>query len=106
MCSDYAADSPEFFFHHGFLDNIWYRWQQKSKDRMNVFFKGKKCNLLASPYTRGHFMNSHKLPMCTGVKYQDFVTGKTPPAMSGMFEFQLRKWCESLTPLSEKPAHA
>ena len=85
MSTDFAADSPEFFFHHGFLDNIWYRWQQKSKDRLEVFFKKNKQMLLASPHTAEQFVNSHKLPMCTIVKYQEFITGKTPPKLSGMY---------------------
>ena len=85
MCTDFAADSPEFFFHHGFLDNIWYRWQQKSKDRLEVFFRKNKQRLLACPYTVEQFMDSHKLPMCTIVKYEEFITGKTPPKLSGMY---------------------
>ena len=89
MCTVFAADSPEFLFHHGFLDNIWYRWQQKSKDRLEVFFKKNKQNLLASPYTAEQFVDSHKLPMCTIVKYEDFITGKTPPKLSGMYLYVL-----------------
>ncbi len=29
MCSHDSANAPEFFFHHGFIDQIWASWQSK-----------------------------------------------------------------------------
>ena len=38
MCTLDAANAPEFFLHHGFIDKIWADWQNKSKLYRDVYF--------------------------------------------------------------------
>eukprot|EP00794_Sanderia_malayensis_P004886 gene4886-5526_t len=79
MCSDYAGNSPEFFLHHGFLDNIWYRWQQRWPQCANDLLEAHKVRLLTSPYSSGAFIHSHDQGESVNVVYEDFLTGRLDP---------------------------
>ena len=38
MCSGDAANAPEFFLHHGFIDKIWADWQNKGPEYKNLAY--------------------------------------------------------------------
>ncbi len=76
MSTDYAANAPEFWFHHGFLDKIWYMWQRKSNDHKYVHFLQRNVTkMLGCQYTRRDYIDSHHLPRCIRVKYSTFPKG-------------------------------
>ena len=73
MCTNYAANSPEFFLHHGCLDNIWWRWQEKSSVCKNAYFRKKAWKLIDSPFETTDFIDSFYQGECVRVKYDDFL---------------------------------
>jgi len=79
MSTDYAANSPEFFFHHGFLDNIWWRWQKKSVKCKYAQFGKTSRKLLNSRFETKDFMDSSYQGECVKVKYDDFLARVLKP---------------------------
>lgn len=73
MCSDYAANAPEFFLHHAFLDSIWYRWQTKSVKCKDAYYKNRPIRLIDSPYVSLDFIDSFDQGDCVKVRYDDFL---------------------------------
>ena len=73
MCTGYAANAPEFFLHHAFLDNIWYRWQEKSLVCKQAYYGKSPRNLLDSPFTSNDFIDSSDQGEYVKVKYDDFL---------------------------------
>ena len=70
MATDYSANAPEFWLHHGFLDKIWYMWQLQSYDHKYVhFLQRNQTKMMGCKYTRRDYIDSHSLPKCTRVKY-------------------------------------
>ena len=77
MCTHYAADTPEFFLHHSFLDKIWYTWQSKSWEHKWVhFLQRNTTKMLGTEYTQYEFTDSLNLPRCVKVKYREFPEKK------------------------------
>ena len=77
MCTHYAGDTPEFFFHHSFLDKIWFTWQEKSEKHKWVhFLQRNSSKMLGSDYTQYDLTDSHNLPRCTKIKYEKFPLPK------------------------------
>ena len=73
MSTDYAANAPEFWFHHGFLDKIWYMWQLQSDDHKFVhFLQRNTTKMMGCGYTRRDYVDSHHLPKSIRVKYSSF----------------------------------
>lgn len=83
MSTDFAANAPEFFLHHAFLDNIWYRWQEKSPDCKSAFYKGNPNKLIDSPFDSNDFTDSLNQGECVKVIYDDFLEGLLKPGESG-----------------------
>ncbi len=79
MCSNYAANAPVFFFHHGFLDNIWYRWQQRHPACIRTYYDKHPVHLVGSKYESKYFVDSHDQGESVKVKYEDFLTGRVDP---------------------------
>ena len=79
MSTDYAANSPEFFFHHGFLDNIWWRWQKKSVKCKYAHFGKTSQKLINSRFATNDFMDSSYQGECVKVKYDDFLAKVLKP---------------------------
>ena len=52
MCAITAANAPEFFLHHGFIDKIWANWQEFSEEHMRAHFQNIN-NFMTGPRTRG-----------------------------------------------------
>ena len=76
MGSNDASSSPEFFFHHGFLDYIWYRWQLKGHECKYAYYPKENAKLAASRYRAMDFLDSHNQGECVRVKYDDFIGKK------------------------------
>ena len=76
MGSNDASSSPEFFFHHGFLDNIWYRWQLKGHKCKYAYYPKENSKLVGSRYRAMDFLDSHDQGECVRVKYDDFIAKK------------------------------
>eukprot|EP00794_Sanderia_malayensis_P004625 gene4625-5232_t len=81
MCTDFAANAPEFFFHHGFLDNIWYRWQHHRGQCADVFLKNHVTHLLTSNFRSDAFIDSHDQGQSVNVIYEDFLRGRLDSKM-------------------------
>lgn len=53
MCSFMSPRSPVFFLHHGYIDQLWDRWQRKSADHL-ASYNCPLCNINAAlPHTVG-----------------------------------------------------
>lgn len=73
MCTHYAGNTPEFFFHHSFLDKIWFTWQEKSsKHKWVHFLQRNTTKMMGSDYTQKELTDSHNLPRCMKVRYEPF----------------------------------
>ena len=44
MVTGYSPGAPEFFMHHGYIDQLWDRWQRKSAAHLTSYNCG-SCNL-------------------------------------------------------------
>ena len=73
MCTDYAANAPEFFLHHAFLDFIWIRWQNKSPGCKRAYFGEKALQLIDSPFWTSDFVDSFNQGECVKVRYDDII---------------------------------
>ena len=62
MCSVAAANAPEFFLHHAFIDKIWANWQEYSVEHMNVHFSNVATRMRGTRYRPRDFMNTSSLP--------------------------------------------
>lgn len=72
MSTDYAANTPEFFLHHAFLDKIWYMWQAQSDDHKYVHFLQRNITkMMGCNHTQRELIDSHDLPGCINVRYTD-----------------------------------
>ena len=78
MSSDYAANAPEFFLHHGLLDNIWYRWQMKGRTCQFAYFPKNVSKLIDAPFKTTDFVNSSNQGHCVSVKYDNFLDRVIP----------------------------
>ncbi|XP_065062106.1 uncharacterized protein LOC135688960 [Rhopilema esculentum] len=78
MSSNYAANAPEFFLHHGLLDNIWYRWQMKGPACQFAYFPKNVSKLLDAPFKTTDFVNSSNQGHCVSVKYDKFLERVIP----------------------------
>ncbi|XP_066922945.1 uncharacterized protein [Clytia hemisphaerica] len=77
MCTHYAADTPEFHFHHSFLDKIWFKWQSISSDHKWVhFLQRNHTKMLGTEYNQFEYTNCDNLPRCIKVTYKDFPNRK------------------------------
>ncbi|XP_065666234.1 uncharacterized protein LOC101239471 isoform X2 [Hydra vulgaris] len=73
MSTHYAANAPEFFLHHAFLDKIWYTWQSKSsKHKFVHFLQRNETKMMGCGYTPKQYINADNLPRCTKIKYEPF----------------------------------
>ena len=73
MSSDYAANTPEFFLHHAFLDNIWYRWQEKDAKCKYAYYGKGAWDLIDSSFETSDFIDSFDQGDSVKVKYDDFL---------------------------------
>lgn len=71
MCSLVSACSPEFFFHHGHVDKIWWDAQQKNEEFYNGTFVTNNVKMLATPYYVKDFINLQNQPGGINITYQD-----------------------------------
>lgn len=77
MSTHFAANAPEFFLHHAFLDKIWYTWQKKSPNHKYVHFLQRNTTyMLGCEYTQRDLIDSNFLPRCIKVKYTKFLLNK------------------------------
>ena len=80
MSTDYAANAPEFFMHHGMLDSIWYRWQEKDHKCKYAYFPKNVSKVMdAHPFTTMDFIDSFNQGRCVKVKYDDWIAKKIKP---------------------------
>ena len=80
MSTDYAANAPEFFMHHGMLDSIWYRWQEKDHKCKYAYFPKNVSKLMdGHPFTTMDFIDSFNQGRCVKVKYDDWIAEKIKP---------------------------
>ena len=63
MCTVTAANAPEFFLHHGFIDKIWANWQEYSDAHMRVHFSGVNQIMTGTTiYRPGQFIDNVAMP--------------------------------------------
>ena len=63
MCETVAAYAPEFFLHHGFIDKLWWDWQNKGDEYMyHEFFNDQHEKMICTDYYPREFLNLHKMP--------------------------------------------
>ena len=69
MCSLSAADAPEFFLHHAFIDKLWADWQAKSSDHSTAFKENLDSPMNATEVTPRRVLQICNLPDDVGVSY-------------------------------------
>ena len=74
MCSGWAAEAPEFFLHHGYIDKIWNDWQEKSPAHRNVYFSTQNGNMPAGGGRSRRYLDPARLPGNVCVKYEEPTT--------------------------------
>ena len=79
MCSDFAANAPEFFLHHAFLDFIWIRWQEKDPACKRAFYLERPMKLISSTFMIIDFIDSYNQGECCKVRYDDFLQRALKP---------------------------
>ena len=50
MCSVDSSNAPEFFLHHGFIDEIWARWQGKGPGFKNLPYYASNTNAMPAAF--------------------------------------------------------
>ena len=74
MCSRRAAEAPEFFLHHGYIDKVWDDWQGRSTSHRNVYFSTQSGNMPAGGGQSRQYLNPAALPGSVCVKYEEPTT--------------------------------
>lgn len=64
-----SANAPEFLLHHGFIDKIWFEWQEKGPTYLNAYFPSQNILLGGTEFEPRDWINSSSLPGCIGVDY-------------------------------------
>lgn len=72
MCSIESASAPEFFLHHGFVDNIWDDWQKKSNRHKKAYFPSIKKNMPGTKLRPSKLIDLSKQPGGVRVEYEPF----------------------------------
>lgn len=62
MCEITAAEAPEFFLHHGFIDRIWSDWQNRGPDYLTIFFANLTDPMEGTEYSPRDFIDNRNLP--------------------------------------------
>ena len=62
MGSITAAEAPEFFLHHGFIDRIWSDWQNRGPDYLTIFFANLTDRMEGTEYSPSDFIDNRNLP--------------------------------------------
>lgn len=57
-----AAEAPEFFLHHGFIDRIWSDWQNRGPDYLTIFFANLTDPMEGTEYSPSDFIDNRNLP--------------------------------------------
>ena len=70
-----ASNSPEFLFHHAFMDKIWYDWQAKGPEYKFKLDDNMDSQLRGSSFAVGQFMDSFNLVNQIAVYYEDPFPG-------------------------------
>ena len=71
MCSSRAAEAPEFFLHHGYIDKIWNDWQKRSLAHRNAYFSTQIGNMPAGGGNSKMYLDSSRLPGNVCIEYQE-----------------------------------
>ena len=74
MCSSRAAEAPEFFLHHGYIDKIWNDWQKRSLAHRNAYFSTQSGNMPAGGGNSKLYLNAARLPGNVCIEYQEPTT--------------------------------
>ena len=71
MCSGKAAEAPEFFLHHGFVDKMWADYQKQGSYHKNAFYPSIKKKMTVTKYLPKDLIDNLKLPGGVRVEYED-----------------------------------
>ena len=66
-----AGNSPEMPLHHSFLDKLWYQWQKKGDEYINVYYRSVPFKLPGSKYYGWEWMDYRNLPGQVNVIYEE-----------------------------------
>ena len=69
MCSSRAAEAPEFFLHHGYIDKIWNDWQERSLSHRNAYFSTQIGNMPTGGGSSRLYLNLAGLPGNVCIEY-------------------------------------
>ena len=76
MSLDISANSPEFWFHHAFLDKLWSDWQRRGT-RFKFQYFGSVRQRMPGCRCRGwNFVDLDRQPMCVRVMYVDVTSSR------------------------------
>ena len=93
MCTNDSASAPEFFFHHGFVDKIWWDWQKQSRNHtFNEFFVSQTTLMLSTMYRSKDFLDLNNQPGCVCAEYQP-SRSKIYSTLQSESLFVVRKKC-------------
>ncbi|XP_046862769.1 uncharacterized protein LOC124456338 [Xenia sp. Carnegie-2017] len=71
MCSNNSAFAPEFFLHHGFVDKLWWDWQNKgSSFKFHSYFQLQNSLMSQTSHRPRDLTDLSKQPDCVCVKYK------------------------------------
>ena len=97
MCDYQAAEAPEFFLHHAFMDKIWEDYQSRCPERRFVYFSTINTTMNATHYKPRSFIDNNKLPGGVCVVYKDTTTVAVQSHFNSMYLSQIF----SLLPVSK-----
>lgn len=110
-----ASNSPEFLFHHAFMDKIWYDWQAKGPEYKFKLDDNMGSQLRGSPFAVGQFMDSFNLVNRVAVYYEEPFPGyqrlhatlsRLPPGLLQMLDSYNTGVKKTCCPRSRKDINA
>ena len=74
MAQKESSSAPEFWFHHGFLDKIWFDWQKRGAAFKFHYFRSVRTPMPGADHHFGReYMDLANQPMCVRAVYDDTV---------------------------------
>ena len=85
MSTRISANTPEFWFHHAFLDKIWADWQKRGVAYKFHYYKGVRKRMPGCWCRGWDFVNLDRQPKCTRVAYDETRTSRSKRSKKKIF---------------------